>query len=445
MPRYQFSEGTSNKFWEIDLSGKSFTTTWGKIGTKGQSAKKSFASPAAAQKEHDKLVAEKTGKGYTLIGGQAKKPPAAAAPAKHNPELEKAIEADPDDEAAYLVYADWLQAQGDPRGELIALQAAGKDTKKKVAAFLTGIEDMAKTHDRDKKPGFTWRWGFIQKLRVAHDYFSHDDEAGQKYVLAEALARALAHPSLRFLTELEVGLNRPDGESVYQDVVDVLAKKGPTTLRALHLADFEYPHGIEMSWTHLGKLGKLWPRFPQLRELIVQGGDFELGAIKLPELRSASFRTGGLKKKSLAAITDAEWPKIEELEIWFGEDEYGSDIQVKHVAPLLAAKLPALRSLGLMNAPFTNELVAMVAGSKLLKQLTSLDLSMGTMSDEGAAELVAHRAAFAHLEELDVSDNFLSRKAIKSLSGVAKKVVAKEQREADEYDDEIHRYVSVGE
>ena len=30
MPRYELSEGSSNKFWEIKLSGKSFTTTYGK-------------------------------------------------------------------------------------------------------------------------------------------------------------------------------------------------------------------------------------------------------------------------------------------------------------------------------------------------------------------------------------------------------------------------------
>src|SRR5947199_281282 len=69
MARYEFSEGTSNKFWEINLSGKSFTTTYGKIGTPGQTTMKEFASPAEAKKEHDKLVAEKTKKGYELAGG----------------------------------------------------------------------------------------------------------------------------------------------------------------------------------------------------------------------------------------------------------------------------------------------------------------------------------------------------------------------------------------
>jgi predicted DNA-binding WGR domain protein len=69
MPRYEFSEGTSNKFWEINLSGKSFTTTYGKIGTSGQTTIKQFKSDAEAKKEYDKLVAEKVKKGYQPSNG----------------------------------------------------------------------------------------------------------------------------------------------------------------------------------------------------------------------------------------------------------------------------------------------------------------------------------------------------------------------------------------
>lgn len=43
-------------------------------------------------------------------------------------ELLAAIAADPDDEAARLVYADWLIARGDRRGDLIALEARERTT-----------------------------------------------------------------------------------------------------------------------------------------------------------------------------------------------------------------------------------------------------------------------------------------------------------------------------
>jgi predicted DNA-binding WGR domain protein len=73
MLRYEFSDGTSNKFWAITLAGKSFTTTYGKIGSAGQQTVKQLATAADATREHDKLVAEKLRKGYKLVAGAARK------------------------------------------------------------------------------------------------------------------------------------------------------------------------------------------------------------------------------------------------------------------------------------------------------------------------------------------------------------------------------------
>ena len=61
---FEFIEGTSSKFWEVWTSGNELTTRWGRIGTDGQTKTKTFATPEKAQAEHDKLVAEKLGKGY---------------------------------------------------------------------------------------------------------------------------------------------------------------------------------------------------------------------------------------------------------------------------------------------------------------------------------------------------------------------------------------------
>ena len=69
MRRFELSEGTSNKFWQIELAGASVTVTWGRIGTAGQTQTKSFDTSTKAQSEHDKLVKEKIKKGYTETGG----------------------------------------------------------------------------------------------------------------------------------------------------------------------------------------------------------------------------------------------------------------------------------------------------------------------------------------------------------------------------------------
>lgn len=76
MARYELIDGTSSKFWEISLDGASFSVRYGRIGSDGQTQAKSFATADAALAEHDKLVREKTKKGYSLVGA-----PDAAAPA----------------------------------------------------------------------------------------------------------------------------------------------------------------------------------------------------------------------------------------------------------------------------------------------------------------------------------------------------------------------------
>jgi predicted DNA-binding WGR domain protein len=70
MARYEFVEGKSSKFWDVRLEGTSLVVNYGRIGTAGQSQTKTFSTPELARKEHDRLVAEKTRKGYVLEAGQ---------------------------------------------------------------------------------------------------------------------------------------------------------------------------------------------------------------------------------------------------------------------------------------------------------------------------------------------------------------------------------------
>lgn len=60
----ELKDGRSQKFWEITLAGESHTVRFGRIGTAGQSRTKSFGDVAAAAKDYERLIREKTGKGY---------------------------------------------------------------------------------------------------------------------------------------------------------------------------------------------------------------------------------------------------------------------------------------------------------------------------------------------------------------------------------------------
>ncbi|AVQ13070.1 Uncharacterized protein XB16_2766 [Leptospira santarosai] len=63
-----YQDATSNKFWNIEVSGNSFTVTYGKIGTSGQTQTKTFDNEDKCLKEAQKLLSEKLKKGYQGTG-----------------------------------------------------------------------------------------------------------------------------------------------------------------------------------------------------------------------------------------------------------------------------------------------------------------------------------------------------------------------------------------
>lgn len=83
--RFEFVEGTSSKFWEVVVEGSVLVVRFGRIGTAGQTKTKTFPSPEAARKELDKLVREKTGKGYEEKPPRGRRPLVSVAAARPAP------------------------------------------------------------------------------------------------------------------------------------------------------------------------------------------------------------------------------------------------------------------------------------------------------------------------------------------------------------------------
>ncbi|EMM71150.1 WGR domain protein [Leptospira weilii str. 2006001855] len=59
-----YKDDKSDKFWNIEVSGTSFTVTYGKTGTAGQTQTKTFGNEKECKKEAKKLLSEKLKKGY---------------------------------------------------------------------------------------------------------------------------------------------------------------------------------------------------------------------------------------------------------------------------------------------------------------------------------------------------------------------------------------------
>ena len=71
--------------------------------------------------------------------------------------------------------------------------------------------------------------------------------------------------------------------------------------------------------------------------------------------------------------------------------------------------MSSLRHLGLQNYSRADQLLDLLVGSRLLEQVDTLDLSMGTLTDRGGARLLRNYKEFMHLVRLDLSANALER------------------------------------
>jgi uncharacterized protein (TIGR02996 family) len=441
MARYELA----GRFWSIVRTGRTggtgrtgragatLTTTSGKIGSRGRTTTRSFATAGAADAQHDDLVLEKLRAGYRLVdqpAAVAGAPIADAAAAA----LEASIVADPSDTAAYAVYADWLQRQGDPRGELIALQLAreaelarkptGRSTLQIAigrhfehhAATLLGPLAALVTDVRDLASGpFVWHFGFIHRVVL-------DSRRGAD--LGAIVEQVLGHPSGRFVRELAI---RSDDLDEAHRVVDVLRALAPPTLSELDLVVRAEPLD----------LGALWPAVAQLRRIAVVARAFDLGAVCVPAAERARFATARLSSSTTRAIAAAPWPALQRLELRFGGQFQPSGASLDDLLPLLVrTDLPALTHLKLRGCGWAGEALTALASAPLARQLVVIDLSHGHVERDDLRALAHHTQSFPRLRELWLPSTILPD-AQRALAGIAKLLISDARGALDTFPDDV--------
>ncbi|HET9991630.1 MAG TPA: hypothetical protein VFQ65_24045, partial [Kofleriaceae bacterium] len=144
-------------------------------------------------------------------------------------ELAAMIDRTPDDLATYRILGDALLDAGEPRGELIAAQLAGRDPMKAVPNKKRFLGPLSKYLGTPWKTELTWRAGFIHKAKLGLWDPTDGAAKGRVAELAELLLR---HPSARFLVELSIGEIGTYGEcDDLEGVVAAIAKHAPRSLR----------------------------------------------------------------------------------------------------------------------------------------------------------------------------------------------------------------------
>jgi predicted DNA-binding WGR domain protein len=394
-------EGASSKFWEISQEGTTLTVSYGRIGTAGTQKVTDFGTPEAASNEAARLIREKAKKGYTEVGPTGVQD--IFRPPTHQ-DCHRQIQR----------FMNYTVTNFDPDAEAGADEEGRtttpnlRDLERRVYSVRVGYEDDGETFVRrlqalldDPKVGDL-------KGLVIGPWFCEYDEDGPGHVAELLLAHA---PRLRSLKGLFIG--------------DILGEEA------------------EISWIHQCDWGKLLSALPALEQVLIRGGEgLELKDLRHPRLRSITLQTGGLSKTTLEDLLQADLPALRALTLWLGVDDYGGDITVEDLAPLLSGQLfPELEHLGLQDSEDQDDIAQAVANSPLITRLKGLDLSMGTISDRGAEALLACPAV-AGLRWLNLRHNYFSEAMIKRLKGICAEVNLSDRIKADGPND---RYVEVSE
>jgi uncharacterized protein (TIGR02996 family) len=317
--RLERGEGKERVFWEIACTKVTITTRFGRWLNEGRRVEKRLGSAAEAEQLVAKLIADKRKDGYE---DPPRKLAAGASSVKgvsmRNAELEALIDDDPHDPQGYLVYADWLQQQGDARGELIIVQH-GLSLDPDDAALARAESTLLKTFEEEllgplarythirtnerSFKGLAWRYGFVRAARFRRT---------ARAPLSASVRLLLEHASGRFLERLVLGhaISAGDPERDLGPVFEVLATAAPRTLDWLVIGEGHFSWNPSAEAVHLDGL---WAAMPRLRCLALGSAQPVLGTVRAEGLEELVVLFAD--QPEVAAIAGARWPRLNRLSL----------------------------------------------------------------------------------------------------------------------------------
>lgn len=376
--------------------------------------------------------------------------------------FERAILENPDDVAGYAAYADWLQEQGDPRGEFIQVQLALEDEKKPAAQrkkLRAREKSLLKAHEREwlgdlaphllgpepeseypAEPVHRWHWGFLEAINARYLTLSS----------AQALATA---PAARLLRELRVGrdardygmdegdqpparVRTPRGERQHWELFELIGSPNLANLRVFQMGDEEPPEdGWSDCHTYALGLEHVIASMPRVEELhlICKGYNPRrlFGLANLTRLRvlriyalGNPYAPGGPAYPLDVLVRNRVLGNLTHLLLHPHYNFDQSFLPLDQVRFVLRSKhLTSLTHLQLRLSDMGDDGVREIVGSGILKRLKVLDLRHGCVTDDGA-RLFAACADARNLERLDLSRNAVTAAGLRALKAAGIKAVA---------------------
>jgi hypothetical protein len=205
----------------------------------------------------------------------------------------------------------------------------------------------------------------------------------------------------------------------------VAAKDKLPNLKGIFLGDITYEE-CEVSWIHQCDVSPLFHAYPDLEVFGVRGSEeLVFGHLEHAGLKHLIVQSGGLDVSVVRDLLGSEFPNLEQLDLYLGTDNYGANTAIDDLAPLFRGEVfPKLTSLGLRNSDLTDAMAGVIANSPILERIKTLDLSLGTLSDDGAKALMASEK-LGHLEKLDIHHHFITPDVLGELKSHLRKIKVK--------------------
>lgn len=270
-----------------------------------------------------------------------------------------AIVADPGDEAAWMVYADWLLERNHPRGELIQLGPLAASGDRAAAWRIRALEadEDVFLSPRLLERAAQWRFAFERGFLRLAEFHHH----ARQSVDAEAIGALCADAHAGLLATLVL------------QIFEYTRNYDPVT-------GTDLPQYLR---TDVGDLGAELGRLRRLDRLVVHGVACDaLVHRNLRQLKTDSLTCRGARI-DLPALEVLEWAARSEQDAW---------------GAVLDVPLPRLRSVSIGRG--YESMIAPLAASPIAGRLQRFAI---VTDDVTTIETLArHSGAFANLSELDV-------------------------------------------
>lgn len=334
--------------------------------------------------------------------------------ASRNAELERQIKDAPDNLGAYQVYADWLQEHSDPLGELIALSIAAGKSEDDLARF----ERHLKRHEGyllgglapqlQGKVTLKWRAGMVQAIEEDNPLPPGVWVALLGLRVCELVeAIMLRHPCT---AELDAAIAGAAPDSMEALTLEQSVGTLPSALLQRPLKSLAVHGNYALVLTqHMfpGSLERLELRVPSMSSIV----PIELGVRELAIVSSAP---------TVDLLMQAALPKLETLIVVLG------DTSATTIKPLLEVIRAPLTKLVLRDGQIEPKTFATLAKLPIAAKLTSLGLINFGITDESIAPIAGTRG-FSALEEIDLSENELTREGLQTALGLARTIISTKQ------------------